>query len=263
MFLSRKTGLSYKMSQNKIQGDQNMKKYIGCSGFHYAGWKNKFYPEDIAEEKWLPYYAKHFNTVEINNTFYSMPEKESLQSWIDLTPDHFKFTVKANRFFTHMKKLKLDDSVLNSLQEFQDTVSVLDNKLGCILWQLPSNLHKNTGKLNSFSEALDMSIKHVLEFRHDSWFSEDVFNLLEENEIAFCILSAPELPDTVRTTTNFAYMRFHGTDEWYDYHYSDNELNRWKKRLDEINGVKELYIYFNNDPNAWSAENAEKLKSIL
>lgn len=241
-----------------------MKKYIGCSGFHYEDWQKKFYPEDLPSEKWLEYYADRFNTVEINNTFYNMPTTDDLKKWRDQTPDGFKFTVKGNRFFTHMKKLNMDSDFTVSLSKFQDTVHTLNSKLGCILWQLPGNLHKDVKKLDSFSEALDMSINHVFEFRHESWFTKKIFNLLEDNELAYCILSAPEgLPDKVKATAKTAYARFHGKTEWYDYHYDDDELKNWKERLDNLEGVDELYVYFNNDPNAWSVENAGKLKDLF
>ena len=242
-----------------------MEKYIGCSGFHYDGWKKEFYPEDLPKEKWLEYYAGHFNTVEINSSFYSMPAKEDMKMWKDQVPDDFRFTIKANRFLTHLKKLKMDKEFLESLSRFQETVQVLDGQLGCLLWQLPANLHKDLSKLDSFSETLDMSMKHVFEFRHASWFDKEVFDLLEENELGYCILSAPEgLPDDVMATARTAYVRFHGRNTWYDYHYSDEELKSWKERLDKLDDdVKELYIYFNNDPHAWSVENARKLRSMM
>ena len=241
-----------------------MKKYIGCSGFHYDHWKKDFYPEDLPKEKWLEYYADHFNTVEINNTFYNMPEVNDIKTWRDQTPDDFRFTVKANRYFTHMKKLKMDREFSDSLQDFQDTLHEFGDKLGCVLWQIPENLHKDVSKLDSFSEALDMSMNHVLEFRHKSWFTKKIYNLMEDNELSFCILSAPgDLPDDIITTSKTAYARFHGAKEWYEYHYSDKELESWKKRLQEPDGIDELYIYFNNDPNAWSVENATRFKSML
>lgn len=240
-----------------------MKTYIGCSGYHYDSWKNVFYPNGLSKNNWLEYYAKYFNTVEINNTFYHMPEKEKLIDWKNRTPENFRITIKANRFFTHLKKLKMDNPFRKKLDEFQESLNVLEDRLGCILWQLPRNLHKNLDKLDTFCEALDMNMDHVLEFRHHSWFCEDVYDLLEDKKMILCILSAPDLPTEMKATSKIAYARFHGADKWYDYNYSDSELKKWKNQLLNLKVVDELYIYFNNDPNAWSAENAQKLKKEM
>jgi uncharacterized protein YecE (DUF72 family) len=113
-----------------------METFIGCSGFHYADWKKKFYPEDLPKKKWLAYYAEHFNSVEINNTFYKMPVEKLLLDWKEKTPRGFKFTIKANRYFTHQKKLKVDADFHNSFQPFTETLNALEDRLGCVLWQL-------------------------------------------------------------------------------------------------------------------------------
>lgn len=241
-----------------------MKTYIGCSGYHYDDWKKKFYPEDLKKNEWLEYYAKHFNTVEINNTFYKMPEQKDLKKWKDNTPDDFRFTLKANRFFTHQKKLKIDDVFKQRLNSFMELANGMEEKLGCILWQLPGNLHKNVEKLEELFELTGKNNLHVFEFRHESWFSDEVFDVLSENNGTYCMLSAPDdLPETVKATSKTAYLRLHGKDDWYNYDYSEKELKKWKSHLDELKNIDELFVYFNNDQHANAPQNAKTLKSLF
>ncbi len=241
-----------------------MKTYIGCSGYHYSDWKEKFYPKDLQKKEWLNYYAEHFNTVEINNTFYKMPVEKDLMKWKEKTPKDFRLTLKANRYFTHQKKLKIDGDFKDRLETFVDLAEGLGDKLGCILWQLPGNLHKNVSKLKDLGQLLKNNSRNVLEFRHNSWFDDEVFDVLSEQEISYCMISAPDdLPEDARTTTKTAYLRFHGKKNWYNHYYSQNELQAWEKRLKELKNVKDLFVYFNNDHNAYAVKNAQKLKSLL
>ncbi len=184
-----------------------MKTYIGCSGFQYDGWKGEFYPFDLVKKEWLAFYAHHFNSVEINNTFYSLPKKAVLKNWYDQVPGNFKFTLKGSRYLTHLKKLNNPEK---SLSNFYYAIQILDGKLGCILWQLPANLHENTEKLENFCKALSADFDNVIEFRHNSWFNEEVYQILEKYNVTFCILSAPDnLESDVIKTTNKTYLRFH------------------------------------------------------
>lgn len=241
-----------------------MKIYIGCSGYSYNDWTGKFYPSDLSKSQWLTHYSDHFNTVEINNTFYKAPSQKVLSRWKEQTPPDFKFTIKAYRFFTHMKKLKVDDAFLESLHMFQDTISIMHDKMGCMLWQLPRNLKMNLEKLGALSSNLDHSVHHVIEFRDLSWFNEEVYQALEQNQLAYCMLSAPgKLPEDTRATGPAAYLRFHGKSKWYHYLYSDEELMDWKKKLQKLKGIEELYIYFNNDVNAHAVENALSLRRMM
>jgi len=241
-----------------------MKTYIGCSGYHYDDWNKKFYPDHIPKNQWLEYYAKHFNTVEINNTFYKMPSDKVLKEWKNRTSENFKFTVKANRYFTHLKKLKIDQDFRNRLQSFIDIISQLEDQLGCILWQLPGNLRENIPKLEKFCNLLNKDICNVIEFRHKSWFNEKVYNVLKENRVSFCILSAPDqLPEEVLATSDTVYLRFHGKDDWYNYYYSEKELKDWQKRILNIKNVNQFYAYFNNDQHAYAVDNAQTLNSLF
>jgi uncharacterized protein YecE (DUF72 family) len=241
-----------------------MELFIGCSGYHYKDWQNKFYPEKLPRSEWLGYYSQHFNTVEINNTFYAYPKEKYLQQWYDKTPENFTFSIKAHRFFSHLKKLNADEPFLQSLNEFQSSLHVLKSKLGCVLWQLPGNFEKDVPRLENFCTYLDRSMQHVIEFRHPTWFNEAVFDKLRDHDISFCILSAPNgLPETLLATNRTAYLRFHGKSTWYNYYYSRDELMAWKQRLQQLSGIEQLYIYFNNDQNAYAIKNAGLLKALI
>lgn len=233
-----------------------LKKYIGCSGYYYNHWKGLFYPEDLAKTKWLPFYAQHFNTVEINSSFYHIPLDSTINNWYRITPPHFVFTLKGYRFVTHLKKLNIDTSILELLYDFQRKAYLLKDKLGCILWQLPKSLGMDLDKLEKFCKALDTSIPQVFEFRHGSWFNNEVNQLLSNYNCTFCILSAPDnIPETVYATSDTAYLRFHGKNGWYDDNYSEDQLNQWVDKLKPLVGVKKLFAYFNNDFHGFAVNN--------
>jgi uncharacterized protein YecE (DUF72 family) len=241
-----------------------MEMYIGCSGFGYEDWGSMFYPQGLPKEQWLGYYARYFNTVEINNTFYTSLQARHFQKWIEETPDDFVFSINANRYFTHLKKLNTDEQFLQRLDEFQSTLQAGREKLGCVLWQLPGNLQQSISRIRSFCNNLDRSMNHVVEFRHDSWFNERVYEVLKEEGIAYCILSAPNrIPEDVVVTSQIAYLRFHGKSTWYHYFYNDVELLEWKERLQHLNGVKNIFVYFNNDKNGFAIRNARSLKMMF
>jgi uncharacterized protein YecE (DUF72 family) len=243
---------------------KDIKTFIGCSGFHYADWKKKFYPENLPKKNWLAYYTEHFNTVEINNTFYKMPGEKLFLDWKEKTPREFKFTIKANRYFTHQKKLNTDSDFQDSFYSFNDTLKALGTSLGCVLWQLPGNLHRNDQKLEDICKLLGKDNSHVFEFRHNSWFDQSVYEILEKYNVSFCMLSAPgKLPEDVRNTTETAYLRFHGKKTWYNYHYSDEELDNWKHKLKDLKNASELYVYFNNDHQAYAVENAKYFSKLF
>lgn len=237
--------------------------FTGCSGFHYKHWKSAFYPEELSEKEWLPYYAEHFKTVEINHSFYSLPKEKELLHWYEQTPGHFRFTMKGSRYITHMKKLVDDKDLRAGLKKFYGAIEPLQGKLGCVLWQLPGNLHRNDEKLNTFCSLLSSNIKNVIEFRHQSWFTEEVLEILKERQVSYCIISAPDdLPEYIKASTDTAYVRFHGKTDWYQYEYSNNELSTWAERIKELS-VKRTYLYFNNDAEARAPANAQQMQKLL
>ncbi len=233
-----------------------MEKYIGCSGYHYKDWLGTFYPEQMKPKSWLAHYAQQFNTVEINNTFYKIPGRETFDEWDQQTPSDFRFSIKGSRYITHMKKLK---DCKPHLEHFYQSIEPLKKKIYTVLWQLPGNLHKNMDKLEMFCQDLDQSYINVIEFRHHSWFDQEVYDLLSAFDIVMCSISAPgDLPEFIEDSTGKIYLRMHGKDEWYSYNYSDDELTTWKKRITHSN-ANECYIYFNNDVNAYAPNNALKI----
>ncbi|MBD3193828.1 MAG: DUF72 domain-containing protein [Candidatus Lokiarchaeota archaeon] len=232
--------------------------YCGTSGWYYDDWKNVFYPSNIKKSDWLNYYSSVFNTVEVNASFYRLPFKNMVKGWKNKTPDNFIFTFKGSRLITHNKKLK---NVNDYLDKFFKRIT-LSEKVGVVLWQLPPSLKKDIDRLEQFFDNLSTEFRHCVEFRHDSWFDPDVYDVLKKHNIAYCIISAPGLPSTIQVTTDFAYIRFHGTHEWYKHKYSKNELNGWATKIKQMN-VDDIYVYFNNDYNAFAPKNAKSLIDLL
>ncbi len=236
-----------------------MHKYIGCSGYYFDDWKEKFYPAGIPKTKWLSYYAQNFNTVEINNTFYKTPSEKTFTKWYNETPPDFLFTLKANKYITHTKKLK---NVNPFVQNFYDAISPLQEKAGFILWQLPGNIHKNIEKIESFCKTLSNEYENAIEFRHFSWFDEDIYNILSKYNVTLVIVSAPgNLPAVDIKTTDTVYLRFHGKDNWYRSRYSQKDLEAWSKKANDLH-PETLLAYFNNDYNAYSVENCSIFKDL-
>jgi uncharacterized protein YecE (DUF72 family) len=221
-----------------------MDRYIGCSGYHYKAWVDKLYPAGLQKEKWLEYYSGFFNSVEINNSFYGTPSEKTFIKWKSQTPDNFRFSVKANRYFTHLKRIITDSEFKSRLYDFEKITSLLGDKLGCILWQLPGNFKINLQRLKSFTGILSKNISHVIEFRDRSWFVNDTYEIMKESKVAFSMISAPDdLPEDQVVTSGIAYLRMHGRTAWYNYYYSTEELMKWKKRTDELK-ADSIYIYF-------------------
>lgn len=234
-----------------------MEKYIGCSGYYYNHWKGLFYPEGLPKKKWLIFYSEHFNTVELNNTFYRMPTESAMRNWHDITPAGFIFAVKGNRYITHQKKLVYDNDLKRMLNLFQRTTGLLKEKAGPILWQLPASQGVNIEKLEKFCSILSSDFRHVFEFRNASWFSPEVYDVLARNKHALCIVSSPaSSPGIINTSTDFTYIRFHGQGSWYADNYSDESLVGWKKTLVKT-GTKCLYAYFNNDIKGYAVNNGK------
>lgn len=235
-----------------------MECFIGCSGYFYWHWKDKFYPSEIKPNQFFKYYQNYFQTVEINSSFYNFPKKKTVERWYKDSEENFLFSVKVNKIITHIKKFSGTERILD---EFYRMVGNLREKLACILFQLPPNLKFNMEKLEEIIGQMNKNFRNVLEFRHKSWWNKSVYEFLKENGICFCSISAKNLPDDLIKTTDYLYIRFHGR-EWYRYDYSDEELTEWGRKIKD-SGAKKLYAYFNNDFNAHAVKNALKFREIL
>ena len=202
--------------------------YVGTSGWHYDHWQRRFYPEGLSRAKWLEFYAASFGTVELNNSFYRLPSETAFAHWYDLSPANFTFAVKVSRFITHIKRLKNADE---AVENFVARARFLGEKLGPLLYQLPPSMHRNDEVLESFLADLPKGMKHVLEFRHQSWFDENVFEVLHKYNVGFCVFDMPSVKCPLIATADFAYIRFHGSSGLYSSCYSDEELADWAKKL--------------------------------
>jgi uncharacterized protein YecE (DUF72 family) len=234
---------------------------IGTSGWNYKHWKGDFYPEDLPQKEWLGYYLKKFTTVEINNSFYQLPDKKTLQKWFDKVPADFRFSIKASRYITHMKKLKEPGE---SLTRFIERIKPLKNKLGPVLFQLPPRWRFNKDRLEAFLKKLPEDFRYVMEFRDESWWNDECFSLLEEFRVAFCIfdLAGTLTPKTV--TTDFVYIRLHGPDGAYKGQYDAGTLSGWAGALHTwTDQGKSVYCYFDNDDKGYAARDALKLQDML
>jgi uncharacterized protein YecE (DUF72 family) len=236
------------------------KLHIGTSGWHYDHWKGPFYPEDLTTERWLSFYSEHLDTVEINNSFYQLPETETLESWRLTTPEGFLFAVKASRYVTHMKKLKDPDQ---PLANFLGRMMGLGDKLGPILFQLPPNWHLNLERLNSFLDKLPEGRRFAFEFRDPSWFDERVYQLLSAHDAALCIYEFGGRKSPKESTTNWIYVRLHGPEGAYRGKYDVQTLTGWIGAFSTwMRQGKEIYCYFDNDEAGYAAQNAITLKGM-
>jgi uncharacterized protein YecE (DUF72 family) len=237
------------------------KYYIGTSGWVYPHWRGAFYPHDLPQTKWLGFYAQHFDTVELNNTFYHLPKEKTFDNWHTKAPESFRYAVKASRFITHIKKL---NDVGEPLQSFLDRACRLKEKLGPILYQLPPSMHRNDERLEGFLSLLPQGINHTIEFRHESWLDDKVFDILRRYKTGLCVFDMPGFQCPLIATASFAYIRFHGSSGLYSSCYSDDEMESWAGRIiDVAKKLDVVYIYFNNDAEGFAIRNAQTLRDKL
>jgi len=240
-----------------------VKVFIGTSGWHYKHWLGGvFYPAGTTGSGMFEFYARHFNTVEINNSFYRLPTAKTFDAWRESSPRDFVFAVKASRFITHMKKLK---DPKRTSEKFFLVANRLENKLGPILFQLPPRWKLNTERLAEFLEALPREHRYAFEFRDESWLVPEVFRLLRKYNAAFCVHDFEEMKIPIEVTADFAYLRFHGpTSAKYWGSYSKAELRKWAQRIDGWRAeLSAVYVYFNNDPEGAAVRNALTLKELV
>ena len=239
--------------------------YIGTSGWQYDDWKGRFYPEDLPTPGWLDYYADRFATVEVNNTFYRLPSEEAVKGWVEQTPKGFSYAVKASRYLTHVKKLK-NLAEYGKTRLFNALSPMLEaKKLAVILWQLPPNFHRNDERLEAALDALEDGCRHAFEFRHPSWFSDDVCDMLRARNVALVRADDPEMPfqDHDRQTADWMYIRFHRGSRGRDGNYAPTEIDKWAGRIAEWRNERDIYAYFNNDQRGHAFRNAVLLREKL
>lgn len=247
-----------------------MNTYIGTSGWLYKDWAGRFYPEDMKEADKLQFYTKHFNTVEINSTFYHMPMAKSVARWHEITPDNFTFTLKMNRYATHTKHLVIDAQTTETLDTFFERACLLKQKLGMVLVQLPPSMRVEPERLQYLVERaraaeqrFDVSLPLAIEFRHASWFTDEIFGLMREYNLTNVVNDSPNRwPASKEITSDTVYVRFHGNKRLYRSSYTDEELRVWAEFIRTAK-VQRAFAYFNNDYDATAVRNAQSLKEIL
>ena len=236
--------------------------YIGTSGWNYQHWKPRFY-NNIPAKQWLSFCASQFTSIEVNSTFYRLQSEKTFQRWRQETPDNFRFSIKANRYLTHTKRLRnAADSILLEKQH----ASALNDKLAVILWQLPGNFSINLARLNHFIVALQSwnTVSHTIEFRDPSWFDDRVADLLRQHNIAVCQSDAGSWPLWQCITADFVYVRLHGKPQTYSSNYSVAKLEKWASQAQLwLKQNRDVYIYFDNDAEAKAPFNALSLQKLL
>lgn len=240
---------------------KRMTSWIGTSGWIYPHWRGVFYPPHLPQKAWLAYYAGHFDTVEINNTFYHLPGEAAFRRWKEQAPPGFLYALKVSRYITHMKKLH---QVEEALDRFLERARLLGDHLGPLLYQLPPGWHFSPERLEAFLRLLPRDLLHVFEFRHPSWFCAEAFSLLERYGASLCLPSMPGLESPRRAVGPAVYVRMHGATLLYASCYSQEELEDWAEwLLEEQRAGRDIYVYFNNDAFGYAVENARQLRELL
>ena len=242
-----------------VNGKRLPQIHIGTSGWIYDHWGKVFYPKECPKTKWLEFYVTHFGTVELNASFYRLPKPQTFENWRKRTPDSFLWAVKANRFITHIKRLK---DAEEPLERFHGSVEMLKEKLGPILIQLPPSLSFDEAVLSNFCQHLKVNHRYALEVRHPSWAQERAIDILRDNNIALCISdTAGRYPYIEEDTATFIYIRLHGSKKLYASEYSEEELEAYARKIRDWS--KDIYLYFDNDYGGYAIRNAKRLKEIL
>jgi uncharacterized protein YecE (DUF72 family) len=235
---------------------------IGCSGWNYAHWRELIYPKGLPPSKWLEHYATLFDTVEVNNTFYRLPRVEAVARWVEQTPPEFVFTVKSSRYLTHIKRLTDLDA---GVKRFYAHIAPLARspKMGPVLWQLPGNFRRDDERLRAALEALPDG-RHCFEFRHETWFVPEVYELLRSRAVALVIGDHPERPfQSHELTADWTFIRFHYGHRGRNGNYSETELEEWAGRLEDWRRRVEVFAYFNNDWHGYAVYNGLWLRRRL
>jgi uncharacterized protein YecE (DUF72 family) len=235
---------------------------IGCSGWNYADWRGVLYPPGCPQRKWLTRYAEVFDTVEINNTFYRLPTLDAVRGWVAQTPPGFLFAVKSSRYLTHVKRLTdMDQGTARLLERLEPLTA--SPKMGPMLWQLPGNFRRDDERLAFALEHLPPG-RHAFEFRHESWFADDVLAALRAHGVALVIGDHPERPwQRHELTADFSFVRLHYGHRGRRGNYSATELDEWARELSRLARRAEVFAYFNNDWEGFAVRNARGLQERL
>jgi uncharacterized protein YecE (DUF72 family) len=228
--------------------------FVGTSGYNYPEWRGSFYPEKLSTAKMLAYYAERFPTVEINYTFYRIPTEKLLAGWAAGTPENFSFTLKAPRRITHDSKLQRCEDLV---QTFCRTARTLGPRLATLLFQLPPNFKKDTAVLAAFLELLPEGTRAAFEFRHTSWFDQDVFDALRRRNIALCLADSEKIHTPIEVTADYGYCRLR------DEGYQEADIVRWADTIRGLTGVSDVFVYFKHEEQGLGPEFARKLISAL
>ncbi len=232
---------------------------VGCSGWYYWHWRGAFYPADVPSSQMFAIYQGHFQTVELNAPFYSWPSIASVRTWIRQAEPSFVYTIKVCELVTHIRRFEETKSLI---EDFNYIGDLLGPQMGCVLFQLPPSVRYSPEMLHSILSQLDARHRNVVEFRHKSWWSEEVFLAFKAGGVIFCSCSGPRLPDELVKTADDIYIRFHGTEKWYRHDYSDAELRVWAERI-RCCGAQTIWAYFNNDRDGYAIKNAQRLTELL
>src|SRR3990167_5093092 len=241
--------------------------YIGTSGLNYSHWSNGvFYPAGLPASKWLSFYANTFNSVELNVTFYRLAKKLTFEKCAKETGENFVFAIKGSRFITHVKKL---NNIEDSVGLFFENAAGLGKKLKIVLWQFGANFKINSQRLMDFCDVLRRNkiaknLSHAFEFRSESWFCDEVYEILKKHNFALCLAHSNAWPNAKIVTANYVYLRFHGGEILFTSNYSKKELGKWAEKIKKWLGEgKDVYAYFNNDALGYAPKNAKQLLKLI
>jgi uncharacterized protein YecE (DUF72 family) len=236
--------------------------YIGTSGWNYPHWRDDFY-DGVSQRNWLQHNATFFNSVEINASFYRLQKPETLKKWLKQTPAQFRFALKANRYLTHNRKLREPRA---SIRIERDNARPLGSKLAVVLWQLPGTFHCHLERLQEFAAALRLwkTVPHAMEFRHSSWFNDEVLDILAQHGIAVVQSDAADWPLWNAVSGELVYIRLHGHSRTYASAYSNHSLRQWAGRIRRwARQGRQVHVYFDNDAEGAAPRDALKLRQLL
>jgi uncharacterized protein YecE (DUF72 family) len=235
---------------------------IGCSGWNYDDWRGRLYPEGLGKQRWLARYAEFLDTVEVNSTFYRLASRDAVARWVRDTPPDFLFAVKASRYLTHVRRLRdVGEGIGRYYERIQPLVE--SRKLGPVVWQLPATFRRDDAALEQLLWILPEG-RHCFEFRHESWFTPPVYELLRSADAALVIGDHPKWPFQARAlTTDWTLVRLHHGRRGRRGNYSETELDEWARRIAQWRRRAEVFVYFNNDWEGFAVKNALSLKRRL